>query len=232
MEMTASKRSSEVAEMFGRISRRYDLANTVLSLGVHHLWRRRLVRSIQQSATSAVLDLCTGTGDLLAPLRKRSGYVVGADFSFGMLKVGRERSKIGSSYELVQGTALSLPFADESFDAVTVAFGVRNFENLEVGLKEIRRILKLGGKILILEFGQPRGRLFGPFYRWYSAHVIPLLGGLITGQREPYLYLLKTSAEFPCGKDFNSILERCGFLPEISVPLTFGIAFRYVARKA
>lgn len=225
-----SRDSAKVAEMFNRISRRYDLANSVLSFGIHHLWRRSLVRMVPKSQSLQVLDLCTGTGDLLPILKARFGTVTGADFSIGMLKAGEQRRIGNTKFDVVQATALKLPFRPESFDIVSVAFGVRNFEDLRSGLREIARVLKPGGNLLVLEFGQPKG-IFGKLFKLYSTYIIPIIGGFLTGDRQAYEYLPKTSATFPCAKDFEIILKECGFVPQLSKPLTGGIAYAYCAQK-
>ena len=226
---SVSKRSSDVKEMFSRIASRYDFANSVLSFGIHKLWRRQLLNLLPSNLNARTLDLCSGTGDLLAPLGKRFGNVVGADFCFPMLLRSRERSSGG--FPLIQGDALRLPFMDESFDLVTVAFGVRNFENLRSGLREINRVLKPKGKLLVLEFGQPNGLVFGPLYRMYSKFVLPFLGGLLTGDRTAYEYLPSTAATFPAGKMFESELQRSGFSVSEVKELTFGIAYAYLAES-
>ena len=227
-----SPASVEVKDMFGTIAPKYDLTNTVLSFGMHHLWKQRLVQSLPESHDKRVLDLCTGTGDLLPLLSNRFGSVVGADFCLEMLEVGRKKFEVlGTPFELVQADALNLPFEDTSFDIVSVSFGVRNFKDLNKGLSEILRVLRPGGSILILEFGQPNGLLFGPLYRFYSKYVIPLIGGVLTGNRYAYKYLPETSKNFPAGEKFLSTLKQIGFFNPTSTKLTFGIAQIYKASK-
>jgi len=225
--------STEVKRMFASIAGSYDLGNTVLSFGMHHLWKRKLVHSLPAVPGQRVLDICTGTGDLLPLLHKRYGAVIGVDFCFPMLALGQQKhaQPNGASYALVQGDALSLPFADESFDIVSVAFGVRNFEDLRTGLREMKRVTKQGGKILVLEFGQPTGFLFGPLYRFYSRYLMPLIGGVITGNKAAYTYLPKTAEQFPCGAQFEAVLEEVGLQLEASEALTGGIAYIYVAAR-
>jgi demethylmenaquinone methyltransferase/2-methoxy-6-polyprenyl-1,4-benzoquinol methylase len=224
---------SEVKDMFGSIAGRYDLTNTVLSFGIHHYWRYRLTRLLPARKDALVLDLCTGTGDLIAPLANRFGSVIGADFCLPMLESGRGKlARKGQGHApLVQSDALNLPFKEASFDIVTVAFGVRNFENLERGLKEIRRTIKPGGHLLVLEFGQPTGVVWGSLFRFYSRVVMPFVGGLLTGNREAYSYLPRTASQFPCGDDFGAILTRCGFTPRRAPALTGGIAYAYLAER-
>ncbi len=224
--------TTEVKEMFGSIAPKYDLANTVLSFGSHHLWKRWLVRLLPQSSNLKVLDLCTGTGDLLPILESRFGKASGADFCKEMLDLARDRySKRGKIFELHQADAMNLSFEDSSFDIVTVSFGVRNFKDLSNGLSEIFRIIKPAGYLLVLEFGQPQGIVFGPLYRFYSKYIIPIIGGFLTGNKTAYTYLPETSKAFPCGEKFCENLTAAGFKDIIAVPYTFGIAFAYRATK-
>ena len=218
--------------MFGAIAERYDYANRVLSAGIDKRWRSRLLSLAPEWSGSAsdsprVLDLCTGTGDLLALLKERYGSsVMGADFCLPMLQNNR-----AGNFALTQADALQLPFRENTFDLVTVAFGVRNFENLEHGLKEIRRTLKPGGMLLVLEFGQPTNSVLRFLYNWYSAFILPRLGKLITGNREAYLYLPRTAAKFPFGEAFAWIGETCGLSSVAFAPLSGGIAYAYSFRK-
>ena len=229
VEVSPDKGSDTIRSMFGAIANRYDITNTVLSFGIHFYWKY-LVTSTLAARPIRALDLCTGTGDLLPRLKARHGTAVGGDFCFPMLEQGA--AKFGTKFPLVQSDALRLPFADASFDLVTVAFGVRNFENLTTGLKEIRRILKPGGQLAVLEFGQPRGSIFGPLYRWYSKNIMPLIGGLLTGNMAAYKYLPQTAAHFPCAEAFGEVLTECGYRCEAIRPLTFGIAYIYLGIKS
>lgn len=225
--------ASEVQAMFGSIARRYDLANSVLSLGIHHSWRRKLVRLLPERRGGLVLDLCSGTGDLIPLLEARFGTVIGGDFCYPMLHSGRAKfAAAGKTIpRFIQSDALQLPFPDRSFDIVSVAFGVRNFENTRAGLKEILRVLKPDGRLLVLEFGQPRSPVFGALYRFYSRFVMPLIGGVLTGNRQAYTYLPQTAAAFPCGVEFARLLEEVGFVAPVYRPLTLGIAFAYSAAR-
>lgn len=224
-----SKASHEVRAMFSSIAHRYDLTNSVLSCGMHYLWRRELIRQTPHS--HRILDLCTGTADLVGPLSKRTEVIVGADFCLPMLKAGGEKREKANSIRggLIQGDALSLPFASSSFDVVTVAFGIRNFENLDAGLSEIRRILKDKGTLLVLEFGQPSGWLWSKLYRFYSTFCIPRIGGLLTGNRRAYSYLPETSAQFPCKEELAQRMEKHGLACSFIKPLSGGIAYLYRA---
>lgn len=225
-----------VREMFGAIAGRYDLANSVLSLGIHHSWRKSLLKLLPQSSTdknSSVLDLCTGTGDLLPLLRARFGKVYGADFCLPMLSLAASKEEKHQFLQprLIQADALRMPFHDNIFDVVTVAFGVRNFEDTEKGLKEISRIIRPGGAILVLEFGQPNIPLFSQLYNFYSRFFMPLLGGLLTGKKEAYRYLPETSRAFPCRNKFCEKLNNNGFESASYRSLTLGIAYAYIAYR-
>ena len=213
-----------VQALFGSIAPRYDLTNSVLSFGVHHLWRRRLRAAWRGlPPTSKVLDLCTGTGDVYGDLIKDLPETVGVDFSLPMLRSGFSDGRSGTA---LAGDALSLPFQPESFDLVVVAFGMRNLASLEKGFAEIARVLRPGGSLFVLEFGSPRG-IFGKLFRLYSSVAMPRIGGLLTGNREAYEYLPESSRRFPCGEAFVGIMEEGGFREVSFSPLTGGIAFFY-----
>ncbi|MCL4160322.1 UNVERIFIED_CONTAM: hypothetical protein GTU68_067102, partial [Idotea baltica] len=177
--------------MFDSIAKKYDLGNSVLSFGTHFIWRKQLLSMLPKAIDKKVVDICTGTGDLLPILSKRfsggnSENVIGLDFSANMLSVCREKH---SEFKVIQGDALNLPFEDNSFDVASVSFGVRNYADLEIGLSEIYRILKPGASVLILEFGQPKVPVFSSFYKLYSKYIMPIIGGFITGNRDAYEYL-------------------------------------------
>ncbi len=216
--------------MFGSIASRYDLANSVMSFGTHYLWKRALVSALKEGRGERALDLCTGTGDLLPLLKKKFSFVVGADFCFPMMREGKGKSHL-TSFPFVQADALQLPIKDNCFDALTVSFGVRNFENTLQGLKECHRVLSPKGTLAVLEFGQPSHKLWGALYAFYSKHLMPAIGGLLTGNRHAYTYLPETSANFPCGENFEALLKEAGFEVESTKSLFGGIAFIYVAKK-
>ena len=240
--------ASRVAPMFGSIARRYDVANFVLSAGIYLWWRWVLFRMLDrcyQNGGGAALDVCTGTGHLLSGLQKRFRRVVGIDFCKAMLDRARlsfpqvqhlqpqgllDWSREGVT--LLQADALALPFQDRMFDVVTVAYGVRNLENREKGLQEMFRVLKQDGRLFVLEFGQPRYRLFARCYRWYARTILPALGGWLTGNRQAYSYLEDTSGKFPCGEQFCAELRAVGFSEIRSFALTGGIAYLYTASAA
>ena len=219
--------------MFASIAARYDLTNTILSFGMHYLWRRALLRLLPAEPSGShrsallVLDVCTGTGDLLPLIKHRFGEVVGVDFCRPMLLAGRGKQR--QRFEVVQGDALQLPFPDSTFDLLTAAFGVRNLEAPDRGCEEFRRVLKPGGRLLVLEFGQPRSPLFGVLFRAYAQVFMPLIGGLLTGSREAYVYLPRTAAQFPCAQEFLALLERAGFEDGRYIALSGGIAYAYCA---
>ena len=226
-------KSEQVQAMFASIAGRYDAANTALSLGIHHLWRRALLAPVSLKSSDKVLDLCTGTGDLLPTLRRRSESVVGADFCVPMLEHAKVKlAQRGiTDVTLVPADAHNLPFTDEMFSLVTVAFGVRNFEKRGVALREIARVLASGGTLAVLEFGQPTNSLFGALYRWYSAKLLPALGGLVTGNREAYAYLERTSRTFPCGEALIQEFRDAGFREVSMRPLWCGLVYCYWAKK-
>jgi demethylmenaquinone methyltransferase/2-methoxy-6-polyprenyl-1,4-benzoquinol methylase len=223
--------SRAVQEMFSSIAKGYDRANTVLSLGVHHLWRRAARRLLALRPGERVLDVCTGTGDVAFALLKAGPTglrVVGTDFCEPMLHLARRKAeRRGQCVHLLAADALRLPFRDACFDVATIAFGIRNLDDPVAGLGEMRRVLRPGGRLLVLEFGQPRGALFAPAYRLYSCRILPLLGHLVTGKRSAYEYLHRTSSAFPSGEAFLALMRQAGLGPVRAVPLTFGIAYAY-----
>ena len=225
---------SEVQNMFGSIAGRYDLINTVLSGGIHHLWRRTLLGLVPANSKLQVLDVCTGTADLIPLLESRYGQVYGADFCYPMLAEGVKKLQAVGKFQdgkLIQADALRLPYSDQSFDLITVAFGVRNLENLSAGLIELRRVLRSGGSLLVLEFGQPRGLIFPALYKFHSKYVMPTLGGLISGNRHAYEYLPETASRFPCGPHLMEILSGLGLKAVKYKALTGGIAYAYRADR-
>ncbi|WP_116105744.1 bifunctional demethylmenaquinone methyltransferase/2-methoxy-6-polyprenyl-1,4-benzoquinol methylase UbiE [Lewinella sp. IMCC34191] len=230
----ASKKS-EVGRMFDSIAPTYDLLNRGTSLGVDTLWRKRLIAELD-AKHELVLDVATGTADVAIQtiLRSDAKHVTGVDLSEGMLAYGRKKvaaAGLDERIKLEQGDSENLPYADESFDAVTVAFGVRNFENLEKGLAEMRRVLKPGGKLVILEFSRIR---YAPV-RWgfnlYFGKIMPLIGRLQSKDPRAYAYLFESVQAFPSGKAFLKILDRVGYNNTEWQALTFGIASIYTATR-
>ncbi len=218
--------------MFSRISRRYDLANTLLSFGAHHLWRQKAVQLAAPKKDARVLDLACGTGDFAIAFAKAigdQGNVVAGDFSEEMLRLAEKKaSKYNISFVIAD--AMNLQFDDESFDVCSIAFGIRNVDDPIVALLEMSRVVKPDGKIVVLEFGQPDG-LFGNLFHWYSNHVIPLIGGLVTRDRNAYKYLQESSMKFPCGDAFTMMLNNAGFENVIQKKLLFGVVYIYVGDK-
>ncbi len=217
----------QVWRMFDRIAHRYDLLNRLLSFGRDVAWRKLLVGRLPECASLRVLDLATGTGDVLLAIHRQTGRValgVGADMSWGMLQHGAPKiARCGSAGELhlIRADATGLGVAPESFDAVTIAFGIRNLENLDAGFGEMYRVLRPGGRALILEFSLPRNLTFRALYLFYFRHVLPRVGGLISGDHQAYRYLNQTVETFPYGEAFCARMGAAGFENIVAHPLTF-----------
>lgn len=232
--LSSDDRALAVRSMFGAIAGGYDRTNSVLSGGMHHLWRRTAVRMLGAPQDAAVLDCCCGTGDLSFAVARSlgpHGRVVGTDFTPEMVELARQkgaaRGRGSVSFEVAD--AMALPFDDAAFDAATVSFGIRNVVDPAAGLRDMARCVKPGGRVLVLEFGQPDGLLVGPLFRFYSRWLMPRIGGLLTGHRAAYEYLPRTSAAFPAGPDFVAqVLEPAGLDLEVARPLTRGVAWIYV----
>lgn len=221
--------------MFDQISGKYDFLNHFLSFGIDRIWRKRLVREMKKINPSDVLDLATGTADLAISLASaHSCRITGADISEGMMEVGREKigqAGLADRISLVYGEAENLGFLDESFDAVMIAFGVRNFEDLSGGLKEMRRVTRRNGKVFILEFSHPSDFPLKQFYGIYSRFVIPMLGRLVSSHPSAYKYLPETVAAFPSGKAFEQIMSEAGFSNCRTIRLSGGIASLYIGEN-
>jgi demethylmenaquinone methyltransferase / 2-methoxy-6-polyprenyl-1,4-benzoquinol methylase len=223
--------STEVRQMFASIARRYDTANEVLSLGIHRVWRRAAVAISGARPGQRVLDCATGTGDLALEFKRAvgsSGEVIGTDFCAEMLEgaPGKAR-RAGLDVKFAVADALALPYPDGGFDVVSIAFGIRNVDDPVRCLREMARVLKPGGSAIVLEFGQPRGA-FGALFRAYSRGVMPVVGGLLTGNRAAYEYLPRTAASFPAGEKFLGLMREAGaFTATEAHPLTFGTAYVY-----
>lgn len=227
--------SEAVQRMFAGIARRYDLTNDVLSFGTHRLWRKQLLARAALPPRGRVLDLCTGTGDLAfaaASAVGGRGSVVGVDFVRPMLELAKLKSRRrAGNVAFLQGDAMALPFASASFDAVTVSFGIRNVDDPVACLQGINRVLRPGGKVVVLEFGRPRLPLFAQLYRLYSKYVMPLIGGLLTGDRAAYRYLPETASRFPDGQDFIELLRQADFSCSRVLPFMSGLAYGYIAER-
>ncbi|MCP4898099.1 MAG: ubiquinone/menaquinone biosynthesis methyltransferase [bacterium] len=216
--------------MFARVANRYDLLNHLLSLGVDMHWRRRVTRRVVRAAPTVVLDACTGTGDLALSLGKTE-RVIGSDFCLPMLRHARRKTRQrGSGLGLAAADALSMPLRDESVDVVTVAFGVRNFEDLDDGLEELIRVLGPNGLFLILEFSKPKG-IFAPILEWWARRVLPWVGKVVSRDSEAYVYLPESIRTFPEGEEMCSLLREHGLVEVKMVPLTWGVATLYEGVK-
>ncbi len=222
-------------DMFNAIARRYDLLNHLLSGGVDVYWRRRALDCARDKRPQRVLDLATGTGDFaLAAARLGPQQVVGIDMAIEMLRLGAAKvaaKGLTSRVELLVGDAEQLPFQDNTFDLVTGAFGVRNFGHIPSGLAEAYRVLKPGGQLLVLDFCEPTAPLFRQLYLFYFHKVLPLIGGLISGQRRAYAYLPRSVGTFPQGQAFVELLVEAGFSQTRYTPMTLGIAAVYQGVK-
>lgn len=229
------KKKEQVRQMFDSISDRYDGLNRVITLGADLLWRKRLIRMVSDLHPDSILDIATGTGDLaLAFAQTPAKHIVGLDLSPGMLEVGKKkvlRERLEDKITMVLGDSEALQFEDASFDAVTVAFGVRNFENLEQGLSEIFRVLKPGGCLAILETSVPEKQPFKWGYELYGKYILPGIGKALSRQSTAYSYLSESAAAFPYGDQFNNILRKIGFIGMKHNPQTFGVATIYFATK-
>lgn len=230
--------AAHVREMFGRIAPRYDLLNHLLSLDIDKIWRRRvarLVRPTLRNPAARVLDLCCGTGDLALAFRAEApggAEIIGSDFVPEMLVRARAKAEaLKAVVTFVEADALALPFGDDRFDLVSCSFGFRNLANYERGLREIRRVLKPGGVAAILEFAEPRGKLFGGLYRFYFRRVLPRLGALISGNGSAYTYLPNSVSKFPSPEALQTLFERCGYAEVRFVRWTGGIVTLHTAKK-
>jgi demethylmenaquinone methyltransferase/2-methoxy-6-polyprenyl-1,4-benzoquinol methylase len=236
--LVVDKRETRIRTMFGHIAPRYDFLNHLLSLNIDHWWRRRTTQLAPAEATGPILDLCTGTGDLaLAYDRAAQGSIpiVAADFCHEMLQLAGEkidRLGAGGRIRFLEADAQRLPFPDDTFQLAAVAFGLRNVTDTDRGIAEMARVVRPGGKVAILEFSQPRGRLFGRLYRFYFRHVLPVVGQMISRSKEnAYRYLPASVMEFPDGEALAARLRRNGLAEVRWHPLTFGIATLYVGVK-
>lgn len=225
--------SEQVREMFSSIAPRYDVTNVVLSLGIDRLWRRAAVQESGAGPGGRVLDCATGTGDLALALRRAvepGGTVVGMDFCAAMLEPAREKAHRAGLDDIrfEVGDALALPYPEGAFDIATIAFGIRNVDDPVRCLREMARVVRPGGRLVVLEFGQPDG-VWGALYRFYSRRLMPAVGGLLTGNRSAYAYLPRTAAAFPAGERFLALMDEAGtFSSRRARSLTGGVAFVYV----
>lgn len=229
---TPSPSREEVHRMFDRIAHRYDLLNRILSGGNDILWRRKVRRGLPEGDNLDVLDLATGTADILLALHQsgRVGHGVGLDMSDRMIKLGQAKirqNNLQKQISMVRSDATAIPFASASFDAVTISFGIRNVTNVDVCLQEIFRVLRPGGVALILEFSLPKSSIMRSLHMFYLRHFVPRIGALLSGDSYAYSYLDKTIETFPYGAAFGQLMQQAGFDEVAYSPLTFGVATLY-----
>jgi demethylmenaquinone methyltransferase/2-methoxy-6-polyprenyl-1,4-benzoquinol methylase len=229
-------KKAQVADMFNNISKTYDFLNHFLSLGIDIIWRKKAINELKKDNPKQILDVATGTGDFAFEALKilNPTKIVGVDISQGMLDIAQQKiSKrgLGDKFEIKLGDSEKLPFEANEFDAVTVAYGVRNFENLEVGLADIHRVLKAGGKAVILEFSKPKAFPVKQLYNFYFSYVTPGIGKLFSKDARAYSYLPESVAAFPDGEKFVGLMQKAGFKNTKHRPLTFGICSIYTGVK-
>ena len=228
-------KKAQVTEMFDNVSANYDLLNRVLTFGIDISWRKNVVALVKKGKAEKVLDIATGTGDLAIMMAKADIHdVTGLDISPGMLNIGIQKVKdqgLNEKVDMVIGDSEELPFDEGTFDAITVAFGVRNFENLELGLREIHRVLKPEGSLIVLETSQPTKFPVKQGFQFYSKYIIPTIGKILSKDKSAYDYLPESAAAFPFGEKFNNILLKTGFNSSKVYPQTLGVATIYHAIK-
>ena len=228
-------KKEQVAQMFDNISENYDGLNRVISFGIDVKWRKKVVAIVGENNPRQILDIATGTGDLAIMMADLNpDRVVGLDISAGMLEVGKQKiakANLSDKIEMLVGDSENMPFEDETFDAITVSFGVRNFANLDKGLTEIKRVLKPNGKLVILETSVPTKFPYKQGYRFHSSVILPIIGKLFSKDKVAYSYLSESANSFPFGEKFNNILLKNGFTTATDKPVTFGVASIYTATK-
>jgi demethylmenaquinone methyltransferase / 2-methoxy-6-polyprenyl-1,4-benzoquinol methylase len=233
-----SKSPARIAGMFDAIAGRYDLLNHLLSAGIDRRWRTRAIRSLQLTGGERVLDLCTGTGDLaIAAVRAQpsAARVVGVDFSGAMLRVGAQKlrsARLAGRIAMVQGDATRIPLGDQSVDAVTLGFGIRNVENMDAACAELWRVMRPRGRLAILEFAVPTVPVFGAVYGWYVNRVLPRIGRALSRNNAAYAYLPASISAFATPDEFVKILRRAGFVEIVPVQLMLGSVILYTASRA
>jgi demethylmenaquinone methyltransferase/2-methoxy-6-polyprenyl-1,4-benzoquinol methylase len=232
---SGKSKKEEVAQMFNNISANYDFLNHFLSLGIDHLWRKKAVKQLQKQQPKVILDLATGTGDFaIACLALNPEKIIGMDISSGMLEVGKQKMKkraFDNIIDMQLGDSENMPFETATFDAITVGFGVRNYENLEKGLGEMLRVLKPGGQAVILEFSKPKAFPVKQLFGFYSKILIPLFGKYISKDERAYTYLPESVAAFPEGTDMMNVLQKVGYHAHKQIRLSGGIASIYIGQK-
>lgn len=232
---SSQSKKEQIAKMFDTISGNYDQLNRIISFGIDVKWRKKVLQIVSKSNPEKILDIATGTGDLAILMAKtNANKIIGLDISVGMLEVGQQKildKKLSKTIEMVLADSENMPFEDNYFDAITVAFGIRNFENLEKGLKEILRVLKPNGVFVILETSVPVKTPFKQGYAFYTKKILPLIGKLFSKDNVAYGYLSESAASFPYGEVLNNILRKNGFIDVVAMPQTFGVATIYLASK-
>ncbi|WP_203255864.1 bifunctional demethylmenaquinone methyltransferase/2-methoxy-6-polyprenyl-1,4-benzoquinol methylase UbiE [Hyunsoonleella ulvae] len=228
-------KKEQVTKMFDTISGKYDGLNRVISFGIDVKWRKKVVKLINAHHAKNILDIATGTGDLaIAMADTKAEKIIGLDISSGMLDIGKQKIStrgLSDKIEMVLGDSENMPFEDNTFDAITVAFGVRNFENLQKGLKDILRVLKPGGIFVILETSIPTKTPYKQGYKFYTKNILPLIGRIFSKDRSAYKYLCESASAFPYGEALNNILREIGFINVEDFPQTFGVATIYKSSK-
>lgn len=233
---SADSKKNQVRQMFNNIALRYDFLNRLLSLGIDKGWRKKAIALIRKKEQLYLMDIATGTGDLAIELMQKhpDARVIGLDLAPQMLEIGKqkaEKKKLSEAITFVEGDAENLPFEDNTFDAITVAFGVRNFERPEKGLKEMNRVLKPGGQLIILEFSKTRSKLFNGLFNFYFKYILPQIGRLISKDARAYQYLYDSVQAFPSGDAFIDLLKESGYQSNRWIPLTFGVCSIYYGEK-
>lgn len=232
---TGEEKKEQVAQMFDNIANRYDLLNSILSLGIHKGWRKKCVNLLRAKNPQNILDVATGTGDFAIECAKLNPKkITGVDISEGMMQFGREKLKnlkLDGLITLEQGNAETLDFADNSFDAIVVGFGVRNFQNLEKGLANLYRILKPGGQLIVLEFSYPKNPLVKGLYNFYFSYITPVVGRIFSKDTRAYTYLTESVKAFPNNENFTAILNKLNYKGTSYKTLSFGVAAIYIGEK-
>jgi demethylmenaquinone methyltransferase/2-methoxy-6-polyprenyl-1,4-benzoquinol methylase len=230
--MNHSPNPEIIRKMFSQVAANYDKANSVLSVGIHHLWRKKLVKWSGAHLGQSVLDCATGTGDLAIAFKKvvgTTGTVIGTDFCEDMLSFAPQKAQVKNlEIQFEQADVTQLKYADNQFDISSISFGIRNVNNPSLGISEMARVTKPGGYVMVLEFGQMSTPVIGPLYHFYSEKILPFLGGFVTGQKEAYKYLQESSAQFPCREKFVELMIRTGHFSKVEyIPVSGGIAYIY-----